>query len=485
MKTSRIYLILCCIMAVSVSAQAQSLRIVYDFIQDDIKYYRTKPGDAIGKEIGSPIVGRNKLVTVEVVNFNKFVYAANATYTSKVVESQSDIGFLDIVSPLINPLGSGSFFTSLGGNLPEEIGRGGVLSTRGASSAYDDILNSYKQLTQLESSMKSVEYAIQKLNKLKYNPYLPTDTIVNMSNYIVGQIFNKPVVNPSDFSAVIVSMNKDYGNSIANLKTASVAFLREYNDYASRNTEAFEGRGLDQVVRNFNSEVQEISKTFNPDYITNQIDYLETVYTSIMATRFVFNSSHAAKDDEIELMLNFYKIPLGDDGQSPTTPDLNNLTSLPKVKDKKVSIVVKGDMKVTTSIGLAFPRFETSDDFINKDSFIVSQPGGKYSPNLAAYVNFYPYTGRTVNLGGTFGVGVPLQSENRNVNMFMGLTALFGSDSRVSLHGGFSLGQVKQLGEGYEVGDKLLSTSQEVPIRNIWEWGSFVGISFNISKTGN
>lgn len=484
MKTLRIYLMLCALFFMVHGVQAQSLKIVYDFIQDDVKYYRIKPGDSEGKEISSPIVGRNKLVTVEVVNFNKFVYAANATYTSKVVESQSDIGFMEIVTPLINPLGSGSFFSALGGTLPEEIGRGGVLSTRGASSAYDDILDSYNQLSGIEASMKSVEYAITKLNKLKYNPYLPTDTILSLSNYIVGQIFNKPVVNPSDFSAAIVQMNSEYRSSVNNLKTSSVAFLREYEEYASRNAgQSFEGRGLDQMVRNFNSEVDRISKSFNPDYITEQIDFLETVYTSIVSTRFVFNSSHAAKDDEIELELNFYKIPIDDDNV-PQTPDLNNLAALPKIKDKKINILVKGDMKVTTSIGLAFPRFETSDEFINKDSFIVSQTGSAYSPNLAAYVNFYPYTGRSVNLGGTFGVGVPLQQDNRNVNMFMGLTALFGSDSRVSLHGGFSLGQVKQLGEGYEVGDKLLSTSQEVPIRNIWEWGSFVGISFNISKSG-
>jgi hypothetical protein len=484
MKTARIYLLVIAFISVFQTASAQSLRIVYDFIQDDIRYYKTQPGDPIGKEIASPIVGRNKLVTVEVVNFNKFVYAANATYTSKVVESQSDMGLLDVITPLVNPMGSGSFFKALGGTLPEEIGRGGVLSTRGASSAYDDILDAYNNLTDLEASVKSIEYAASKLNKLKYNPYLPTDTIVRMSNYIVGQIFNKPVVNPSDFSQVIVRMSRDYTRSVSDLKTSSVSFLKEYAEYAAMNEGQFEGRGLDQVVRNFNSEVNDISDRFNADYITKQIDYLETVYTSIVATRFKFNSSHAAKDDEIDLLLSFYKLPMNDDGTSSSVSDLNNLNALPKIKEKKVTITVRGDMKVTTSIGLAFPRYETTDDYINRDSFIVSQPGSKSSPNLGGYVNFYPYTGRTVNLGGTFGVGVPLQDENRNVNMYMGLTMLFGSESRVSLHGGASLGQVKKLGEGYAVGDQLLSSTQVVPVRNVWEWGTFIGISFNITKVG-
>ena len=116
MKVLRIFLAIVIVQLIHTDLKAQSLRIVYDFIQDEVRYYKTKPGDAFGKEISSPVVGRNKLVTVEVVNFNKFVYAADATYKSKLVEKQSDMGFLDIVSPLVNPIGSGSFFHGTGRN---------------------------------------------------------------------------------------------------------------------------------------------------------------------------------------------------------------------------------------------------------------------------------------------------------------------------------------------------------------------------------
>ena len=93
MKVFKKILIVALIVFSGVDLYAQSLRIEYDFIQDEVRYYRTKPGDRIGKEISSPVVGRNKLVTVEVVNFNKFVYAADVTYTSRTVEKQSDMGF--------------------------------------------------------------------------------------------------------------------------------------------------------------------------------------------------------------------------------------------------------------------------------------------------------------------------------------------------------------------------------------------------------
>jgi hypothetical protein len=466
------------------TAYSQSLRIVYDFIQDDVRYYKTKPGDGIGKEISSPVVGRNKIVTVEVINFNKFVYAADAIYTSKVVEKQSDMGFLDIVSPLVNPIGSGSFFTALGGTLPEGVGRGGLMATRGASSAYDDILDAYNKLSNIESDMKSVAYAITKLNKLKYNPYLPTDTIVNMTNTIVAQIFNKSVMNPSDFSEVIVRYNKNYTGSVSNLKTASIAFLNEYNSYASRNEGSFNGKGLDEAVRAFNAEVNTISKTFNPDYITAQIDYLETVYTSIVSTRYKFNSSHAAKDDEIDLSLNFYKVPVDEEGNHLSV-DRSKLAELAKIKEKNINIVVRGDIKVSSSVGLAFPKYQSTDEYIYRDSSILSVAGSQFSPNLGAYVNVYPYSGRTLQIGGSFGVGVPLQEEQKSVNMYMGLTALLGSDSRVGIHAGASLGQVKKLGQGYNLGDALLPGDLTIPLRNVWEWGTFIGISFNIAKTGS
>jgi hypothetical protein len=390
---------------------------------------------------------------------------------------------LDIISPLVNPLGSGSFFTALGGSLPDEIGRGGLMASRGASSAYDDILNAYKTLSILENDMKSVYYAITKLNKLKYNPYLPSDTIVNMSNRIVAQIFIKSVMNPSDFSEVIVRFNKNYISSLSNLKTSTISFLREYDSYASRNEGSFEGRGLDAAVRRFNTEVSQITKTFNSDFITEQIDYLETVYSSIISTRYRFNSSHGAKDDEIDLTLNFYKVPMDEKGNHLSV-DRSKLRELSRIKEKRINITVRGDIKVSSSIGLAFPKYQTTNEYIYRDSSIISVDGSKFSPNLGAYINVYSYTGRTVQLGGTFGVGVPMQDEQKNVNMYLGLTALFGSDSRGGLNAGASLGQVKKLGAGYEIENSLLPGDLTIPTRNVWEWGTFIGISFNIAKTG-
>jgi hypothetical protein len=464
------------------TVRAQSLRIVYDFIKDDVTYYRTKPGDKKGKEISSPIVGRNKMVQVEVVNFNKFVYTASSTFTSQKVEEQSDMSLMNIISPLVMPAGSGSFFTTMGGTLPTEIGRGGLLSMEDASSAYDDMNVAFRTMNELENNIKSMDYAIRKLNSLRYNAYLPTDTIVELADHLVETIFKKPTVRQSDFTDAIVAFNTSYSKASASLSASSLRFLNAYGEYDSNTEGDFEGKGMDKMVRQFRTAVVDPSIGIDPDVMTARIDLLETIYTSIKSNNFAFNASHAAKDDEVELLLKFFQNPASTDSTGPALANLTDESLLALVKDKKINIIVRGDMKINTSIGLGFPKFSSSEEFFNKDSVITSQSGSSYSPNLAAYINFYPYTGRIANLGGTFGIGVPLNDPNRNVNMLMGAVALFGSKNRVAIHGGLTLGQVKKLDEGFAVGDYLLSATQVVPTRNNWEWGGFVGISFNLVR---
>lgn len=463
-------------------ANAQSLRIVYDFIQDDIHYYRTKPGDPIGKEISSPIVGRNKMVTVEVKNFNNFVYTANATYVSKKVEEGSDMSLMNIITPLVAPGTSGVFFSSLGGTLPDEVGRGGLLSTFDASEAYDDMQAAYAEFQSIESNLKTMEYAIRKLNKLRYNPYLPTDTIVQISDHLIEMIFNKSTVNPTDFTDAILSYNNRIGVATSTFNKASGRFLQAYAEYDSMTEGSFEGQGLDRSVATFRSQINNAATQIDPEYIAERIDVLESIYTSIKTTSFSFNSSHAAKDDQLDLIMSFYLNPATSDSSGAAMANMNNLDALSKVKDKKINVIVRGDLKINTSVGLGFPNFGTNQEFVNRDSVITAQSGSSYAPNLAAYVNFFPYTGRVANFGGSFGIGVPLNDKTRSVNMMLGGMALLGTDNRVALHAGVTLGQVSVLDQGYTEGDKLLTANQEVPLRNNWEWGTFVGISFSLQR---
>lgn len=465
-----------------VAVQAQSLKIVYDFNKDDVRFYRVTPGKA-DVEISQATVGRNKMVKVEVVNFNKFVYAASCEFETSKSDETSSVNLMGMISPLVFPGGTQSFFTTMGGKEPE-VGRGGLLSTRSASSAFDELQEAYNTLSVLESSVNNLDYAIKKLNDLKYNPYLPTDTIKSMSDHLVEMVLLRNSVNPSDFSDLVLAYNDKYKSGVVQLRKSSSAFLKAYDEYASsRGGTGFEGQELKEYTLSLQNQLNAFTESIGADDIAEKINALEDLYTSIKTTTFMFNASQMAKDDELEITLNFFENPK--EGEVPQTADLNALDDLKKIKDKKLAVTVKGDMKINSSIGLGFPYFVNNESFVNRDSVITSQEGNNYSPNFAAYMNFYPYSGKMANLGGTFGVGLPLTSENRTINMFMGLSALFGSENRIALHAGATLGQMKVLDQGYLVNDKLLSATQEVPLRNVWQWGAFAGISFSLAEIQN
>lgn len=469
-----------CMMFGSLSASAQSLRIVYDLTKDEVEFYRKKPSDTEGKLISQAIVGRNKMVKLEVINFNKFVYAANATFVSSEVETSDGVDFFNTITPLVLPGTSQAFFSSLGGDLPDDT-RGGVMATRGANSAFHDLQEAYTTLAKLENDVSNLDYAIKRLNELKYNPFLPGDTIKKMSERLVDMIMSTPGAQPGDFANLVVLYNDRYNKGTQQLSTASNQFLSAYNSYAkNRGDQEFEGKGLDQYARGAQEKLNAYTNETTVQDLTDKINTLENIYTSIQMNTFVFNSSQMAKDDEIEIKLFIYENPK--EGDVPANADLGKLDVLTKVKEKTFTVTVQGDMKINSSIGMGFPYFESNNSFINKDSVITTQPGNNYSPNLAGYINFYPYSGRVANLGGTFGVGVPLTDRNRNLNIFLGLSGLFGTDNRIALHGGLTLGQVKSLDQGYQVGDKLLSPIQEVPVVNTWQWGAFAGISFSLAN---
>jgi len=462
----------------------QGLKVRYDFNTDMFKFYQTKPGKP-DKLVSYPVLGKNELIHLEVINFNKFVYSANCTFTSAVESDESNISFMNLLAPMIIPGTSQSFFTSLGGTTPTGGGtRGqgmGVLSSRSAQTALNDITDSYTQLATMESTVRNIDYAIKKLNELRFNPYLPTDTIKALTDHIVSSIFQKEHVRTADFTDAIVALNKDYQKYSSDLSVAASRFLSEYDEYAAQHVdERFDGIELKDFVQNLSRQLSESQGIMGPDDITQRMNTLENLYTMIKVTNFKFNASHMAEGDKITLKISFYENPKDDSVYSMAA--LNKLDTLNEVRVKEIKIRTK-DLKFSQSIGFGFPFYSINQSFINRDSIITAVEGNNYSPNLAGYLNFYPYRGRSFNVGGTFGVGVPLTERGTNFSMFLGASALFGSQGRIVVHAGGTLGQVKILDQGYMEGDRLGSLTQKVPTTTSWDLGGFFGVSFTINSS--
>lgn len=453
----------------------QRLLIQYDYLNDDFTYYKvSKNGDR--KTIDRAVVTRNHNVKVEVINYNPFVYSAVASYSTKEIPDAPNLNFLSLMSPLNIPTGGSAFLSQItGGDASGTRGSDGVMADAKARESYKAIEETYMTLYKAEQVMNNIDFVLNKVHKLKFNPYLPTDSIKSFTQQLLNDLFNDPSVESKDFLVLANDLNSTVKGDLAMFTSHVNNFTDAYNKYASTAREPnFTGKGLDQVVRTWQKQAESFVDGFDSDLLIEKLDLLEIEYQSIMNTPFTFNTNDVAKGDELTIIIDFYKNPTETEGV-PT-----DIESLPKVKSKEIDVTVKGDIKINSSLGVAFPYYSDNQNFINKDSVITGIDGNNYTPNVSAFMNFYPYSGKNVQVGGTFGVGVPISSDSKNFNFLMGMSTIFGSENKIILNFGPTLGQVNRLDQGYVLGDNLGDVTTVVPTRKAYQWGAFVGVSFTL-----
>ncbi len=454
---------------------AQRLLVQYDFLNDDFSYYKVgKNGKTT--EIDRPVVTRNHNVKVEVVNYNPFVYSAVASYSEKEFTDAPNIDFLSLISPLNLPTGGSSFLSQITGADDASTRGADVMADPNARSAYLAVERTYKTLYQAEQMMNNIDFVLGKVHKLKYNPYLPADSIKSFTQSLMNELFNQPNVETKDFLTMANDLNSTVKGNLVAFNANIDAFTEAYKNFERNARDPnFSGKGMDIMVESWGEQANTFVKNFDSDLLIEKLDALEAEYQSVMNTPYSFNTNDVAKGDEITITIDFYKNLEEADAVG------NNVEDLSKVKSKEIDVTVKGDLKISSSLGVAFPYYADNQNFINRDSIITSIDGNNYTPNVSAFLNFYPYNGKNVQVGGTFGVGVPISSDSKNFNFLMGLSTIFGNDNRLIINVGPSLGQVNMLDQGYNTGDNLGDLTSVVPTRKAYVWGGFVGISFTLA----
>jgi len=463
------------------SLHAQNLLIRYDFLKDDYTFYRVKPGKP-PELIEKPVVGRNNTVKVEIVNFNKFVFAAKCTFEAGESDESSQVNFMSLLTPLVVPQSGASFLSQFGGgNANEENARNGSLfKDRLADQSYLAAQTSYKSLYEVERTLKNIDFSISKLQELKYNKYLPSDSIKKMASLLVTKAIKSENASHADFMNTIESLNNAYMTHLSSFKLSSEDFEGAFNRLSSSRGETT----AKNPIKRLSDEVTKMEEFYDDDFISVKVNLLENMYESIINTEFRFNASDLAEKDFLDIKLDMYEYPTDDEGL-PKAVSQTELEDLVMVKNKKLKVTVKGDLKINSSLGLAFPYYANNFGYINVGGEIVEQPGNNFAPNISAFMNFYPYNGKLGQLGGTFGLGLPIAGDDRNLSVFLGGASLFGSKNRIVLNAGASLGQVTQLDMGLQNGEMLDNEFMDVPTRQVWQWGAFLGISFSVADVVN
>jgi hypothetical protein len=64
----------------------------------------------------------------------------------------------------------------------------------------------------------------------------------------------------------------------------------------------------------------------------------------------------------------------------------------------------------------------------------------------------------------------------------VGPSVIIGKSNRIILSGGIMTGQAERLSQGYRVGDSFVSEVDLVPTKDQYEFGYFLGLSYNLGR---
>ena len=123
------------------------------------------------------------------------------------------------------------------------------------------------------------------------------------------------------------------------------------------------------------------------------------------------------------------------------------------------------------------PRFSYSV----RDNKIVAQELDKFIPIVTSFAHFYKQSPGNVNIGGSFGVGLPILggSDIQAASFFLGPTIILGEASSFLLTVGVMGAKANRLANGLSIGDEF-DNFTTVPTISRYETGFFIGLSFSI-----
>ncbi|MEZ5007413.1 MAG: hypothetical protein R2728_09325 [Chitinophagales bacterium] len=491
-------------------AQSQELIIEYDYIGKTSRYLKIdKRGDTV--TVKSPVVKSGTDVMVKVINYNENALFTEAEVTNEtLIESSNPFGLLNMLSPIFNVASKGvltNMFDERGVDISEiEFGfSSDVANDPQLKTVQDKFMTLNRKvydLAQLEQTIQDLEFGLNQLYILSRNTKLyPADMKEQARQIVSTTLKNGDQPELSSFYRKRESILKESREQIASVKLVSKDILK-YENLTQQDNFGFASSENLQVYEQLTTEteslvdaIEDFETTFSKEEIEQMLQLMQQLYFSISNSSFTYSTNALAEGDRTNINLVFYTIPpVGtidnseedageeDDIESDFGYALPSQNYSPNpLRTKSFKVNVSGGLKISPSIGVAFPTYfgASKDYYARGDSTIVETNGSNFTPNIAAFVNFYPYTGRAVNFGGSFGVGIPISGGTISPSFLLGGSLVLGTKYRIAVTGGMATGPVTRLENGYEVGQNL-ALFQELKTKVKYAVGFYSGISFTI-----
>ena len=499
------------------SLAGQSLKIYYDAEADSISYVRD------GKLTIKPKVRRGNPIELHILNYNNYLYKATVKAEQAAPKSSSVFsGGLNSILPMLGQSGGllpfDQLLKSFGDSNPLLFPFGGMeglgglgfannqemerlnsllsdftLAAERIESAEKDLLETQQAMQRILEAQRIQTFAYQEARKIKYNPLLPPREIKRITMEYMELIFGEEARGELSLSHIIQrsEARKELEDNLKryNKKAASLALYlnavgatREGLGEFDSNVEglkklqsqvtAYHLEGLGRLAQ-YNETArliaEELPNVKNLDI--DQLSMLRYELEELKANDFSYTYRTNAQGDEMRFNLSLAPI------------DTTSKLGLSASELSTVEIPVYGGFKINASIGVSFGSyFNTPLSYFLRDSVIISEEKDSFFPIVTSFIHFYNQGAGNVSLGGTFGLGLSLGGDQglQSANFLLGPSLILGRGERIVLSGGIVGGKVQQLGQGFQVGDRLISEVDNVPTRSVYQMGYFAGLSFNL-----
>ena len=208
----------------------------------------------------------------------------------------------------------------------------------------------------------------------------------------------------------------------------------------------------------------------NENFEITSLADLRRVYEELESSDFSYSFPPIqAKGDKVKINLSFTR--------------KNEFGEYEDYKELKQTIPVSGTWKVAAGVGLCFGALdETRYRFTIREETIVADELDQFIPIVSSFVHFYRQSPKSLNLGASFGVGLPILggSDIQAASFFLGPTIIIGESNRFLLTGGIMGARAERLASGFEIGDEFIFFEEALPTIQRYELGYFIGLSFNV-----
>lgn len=512
-----------CLCFLCYSAFSQDLHIHYDVQTEHIKYISDD------KVIKRPTVKKGSNIFVHVENYNNYLYEVNIESSGNAFSSA--LGFNSFSSNgLLPSLGQGFSPLSLLGLSFGGDSQVPFLKLLGMNGGEDDDIMGFGMsdqeeedetislfALQINKTLKEIEktegalldisssiqniietqelkaFALEEIEKIKYNPKLNPAQIKKLSEEYMEKIFEVDDVSKIDLNTML--QKNDFRQQLSEKMLRFSSFNFKYNEQLSSLSE------LKDTLDNFNlsnpsiqdfreelasffqlsnekktsfaNHLEEVNKIIStvPKKNIQQLTSLRYEYEVLTTNTFSHTFRSTANGDMVKFKLNFTEV------------DTSSNVEGKSIRTIPIDVNVHGGFKINASVGISFGQFfDQPKNYFIRDSTIQSEDKDRFVPMLTSFFNFYGQSSGAVSAGGAFGIGLPLTGGTnlQSVSFFMGPSLIMGRGQSIVLTGGIMGSRVERLGQGYQVGDDFISEVDILPTNSIYELGYFLGLSFNL-----